>query len=33
MKQWWDETHILPRELSKLMIARTGSSARTKNKN
>ena len=33
IKQWWHETHILPNELSQLMIPRTCSSAHTKNKN
>ena len=30
IKQWWLETHILPRELSKLMIPRTCSLHRFK---
>lgn len=32
MKQWWNEAHILPSGLGKLMIPRTGSSACTKDK-
>ena len=33
IKQWWNETHILPSKGSKLMIPRTCSSAYTKNEN
>ena len=33
IKQWWNETHILPSELSKWMSPRTHSSACTENKN
>ena len=33
IKQWWQETHILPREVHKLMIPRTRFSAHTRNKN
>ena len=32
-KQWWNETHMLPSELSKLMIPRTCFSAHSKSKN
>ena len=33
IKQWWDETHILPSEVTNLMIPRICFSAHTKNKN
>ena len=32
IKQWWSETHILPSEVSKLVIPRTCSSVRTEKK-
>ena len=31
-KQWWGKTHILPSEVSKVVIPSTCSSAHTKNK-